>query len=90
MGKGGTTDKIVGGVKKFLINNPIGKASSVAVGALYNFKTNKTIKNIDKDIKTIREARAYDKAPDEADGGRAGRIRFMVGLIKERVKKTGK
>ena len=41
----------------------------------------------DRDVDTMKRARAYDNAPDEANDGDAGRTRFMAQEVKDRLKK---
>ena len=41
----------------------------------------------DRDVDTLKRARAYDNAPDEANDGDAGRTRFMASEVKDRLKK---
>lgn len=41
----------------------------------------------DRDVDTLKRARAYDNAPDEANEGDAGRTRFMADEVRDRLKK---
>lgn len=44
----------------------------------------------DRDVAVIKRARSYDNAPDSANGGDAGRTRFMANEAKERIMKKRK
>jgi hypothetical protein len=67
--------KIIGGVAN-------------ALSAPSQIKAKLSKSQADSDVKTIKQARAYDKAPDNADGGRAGMARSLAQDVKDRL--TGK
>ena len=85
-GKGGLIGRAVTRVE----DKAIDKLSDV-FSAYPRFKAWKAGKQADSDVSVLKRARAYDKAPNEANGGDAGRTRFMAQEVRDRLlKKRGK
>lgn len=61
--------------------------ASDVMSAPAKMKANRTMRQASSDVSVLKRARAYDKAPDEANDGDAGRTRFMAGVVKDRLTK---
>lgn len=74
--------------------SPVKKVAKKVVNATANvmsapakMKAYKAGVQADRDVKVLKRARGYDKAPDEANGGDAGRTRFMAQEVRDRITK---
>ncbi len=71
---------------KALKNKIVGVASD-AISAPARYKAFKSGVQANSDVSTLKRARAYDNAPDIANGGDAGRTRFMAQTVRDRLTK---
>lgn len=59
-------------------------AVATIIAAPKIIKANRAESKANRDVSTLKRARAYDNAPDSANGGDAGRTRLMAQEIKNR------
>jgi len=72
----------IGGVKSKVINT-----TANVLSAYPQYKAFKAGVQATRDVNTLRKARSYDNAPDEANEGDAGRTRFMAQEVRDRLTK---
>lgn len=73
-------------IAKALKKKVVGVASDV-ISAPARYKAYKSGVQATKDVALLKRARGYDNAPDEANGGDAGRVRSLALDVKDRVGK---